>query len=300
MTTVNNRLKRPQALVINGVDAGGLMTARIQKGWDQIVRSAPDGLSVPMRDRQVQYVRGSILTQDWVEMINLLIGTVGTKVFYERRSGIAATTGFVKHTLNKPVIFRANLSFKLGSYAGCSFDYECKPADETKGIADLHTMTDTQAAPTYVTAARGGFRIESAVLGGSLSIYHVTAFNLAITIPLQKACNDGDIGYTCVDADESGLSVTGSISYQDGVIVTNELLSSRLLAAARGNLVLSIRQSGAAADKTLTIAGVEFDSSEDSSSADADFTEYTSSFEVANDTTTPLTLSGANKILTIA
>ena len=64
MTTVNNRLKKPQALVINGVDAGGIMTARILMGFDSRIASAPDGLEVPLSDREIQFVRGTVVTQD--------------------------------------------------------------------------------------------------------------------------------------------------------------------------------------------------------------------------------------------
>jgi hypothetical protein len=287
-------------MTINGVDAGGLMTARLMKGYDSVMRSAPDGLQLPTRDREIQYVRGVIETQDWVEIINLLTGTVGTKVFYQRKSGTAAATGYIKHTLNNPVIHQVTLNFRQGIYAGGGFSFECKAADETKGILDMHQMLDDQAAPTHITAARGGYRIISAVLGGSINIYHTTGFNFSITIPLQKACNDSDVGYTCVDADTEAMSASGSISYQDGTIATAALLSDRLLTAARGDLVLTIGQGGGASNKTVTIAGVVFDSSEDNADASADFTGFTSNFEVANDTTTPLTLTGINKILTIA
>ena len=38
MATVNNRVGLPQAIVINGIDTGGAMTARISAGYDTIHR----------------------------------------------------------------------------------------------------------------------------------------------------------------------------------------------------------------------------------------------------------------------
>jgi len=298
MATVNQRVKTPQGVTINGVDNGGVMTARIQCGYDVIVKSTPDGLQVPVRDKECQYVRGDITTQDWVHIIDLLTGAVGTYVFYERKSGVAAATGYVKHTLTNPVIYNAAITFTKEGYAVCKASFECKPADETKGIADMWAQLDDQAAPTYISAAYGGYRILTAA-HGALSIYHVTAFSFAIAIPLSKACNDGDVGYTCVDADLDAMAAIGSITFQDSTIATATMVAQKLAVAAASALVLTVRQGQGESSKTITIAGADFDSVEDSGGG-LGFTEYTGQFAVANNLTTQLTLAGANKIITIA
>jgi len=297
MATVNQRVKTPQAVTINGVDAGGIMTARLNYGYDNIIKSTPDGLQVPVRDKECQFVRGSVTTQDWVHIIDLLTGVVGTYVFYERKSGVAVATGYIQHTITNPVIHNVTINFTKEGYAVCSFDFECKPADETKGIADMWVPLDGQAAPTYIAAAYGGYRILTAA-HGALSIFHVTAFSFAVTIPLAKACNDGDVGYTCVDADLDAMVAAGSITFQDSTILTATLLAQKLAVAAPSALVLSVRQGQSAASKTITIAGVDFDGFDDSGGGQG-FTEYTGRFEVANDLTTQLTIAGANKIITI-
>jgi len=92
MSTVNNRVGVPQAVTINGVDAGGAMQIQIDCGYDNRPQSAPDGLEVALKDKEIQYCRGRLTTQDWVEFVNLLTGAVGTYVCYERRSGMAAAT----------------------------------------------------------------------------------------------------------------------------------------------------------------------------------------------------------------
>jgi hypothetical protein len=299
MATVNKRVYSPQAQVINGVDAGGAMSAIIDEGYDNVIRSAPDGLAVAVVDRQVQYCRGTVVSQDWIHMIDLLTGTVGTYVFYERKSGAAAATGYIKHTITNPVIYKARIAANAQGYMTVSFDFECKAADETKTIADMHTITDSQAAPTYVSAARGGYRVETCV-HGAVSIYHVTAFDFEIAMQLLKACNDADIAYTAVDAREDGMSAQGSLSFQDAEVTVAKLKCQDLALAAAGSLVLTVTQSQGATDKVITIARVIFNTAQPSSRSGGDFSEYRAGFEVTNDPATPLTLAGANEIITIA
>jgi len=300
MATTNNRIKLPQASVINGVDAGGLMSASIQAGFENVLQSAPDGLQVATVDREVQFVRGSIVTQDWVEMVNLLTGTVGSYVFYERKSGVAGATGWIKHTLTAPVIHSVRITQSIRGFITCSFDFECRFAAETTTLNDAWVITDSQAAPTYIAAARGGYRVQTTVHGAT-SIYHVTAFEFAMAIRMVKACNDADLGYTCVDADlEAGIACGGSITCQDGSITTSQLLANKLLVAAKADLVITCTQSQGATAKVLTIANTAFTSQNENASPSSDFTPFALPFLVANDPSTPLTVAGDNKIITIA
>jgi len=304
MATVNKRVSIPQAVAINGIDAGGSMTARIISGFEQKNQSAPDGLEVPVKDKEIQYVRGSVTTQDWVHAVELLTGTLGTLVFYERKSGVAAATGYIKHTITAPVIHRMRLSINKKQYATVSLDFECRAADETAGITDMHTTEDEQAAPAYVSAARGGVRIISATHGTGetlLSILHSTAFEFSIALPLVKESNDADVGYTCVDARLDGLICEGKTSFQDGGVKaeTTQLLVQQLIVAAAGPLVLTVRQSQAATDKVITIANVDFDNVYSDSDVNSDFTGYSGDFDIANVAGTPVELDGTNKIITI-
>jgi len=300
MATTNKRTSLPQGTIINGVDTGGVMTANISCGYDQKLSTPPDGLAVPLKDKSVQFVRGSITTQDWVKAINLLLGELGTYVFYERKSGVAEATGYIKHTITNPVIHRISINFSKGNYATCDFDFECLAADETKGLKDMWTLLDDQAKPSYISAARGGYEILTAAHGAK-SIYHVTGFSFGIAMPLNIAANDGDVGYTCVDCVEDNLQCSGSISFEDSSITTGALLVQDLVTAAASSLVLTVSQSQGAASKTITIAGVDFDNfSSSPSAARTGYTTHTGNFDIANSTGTPLTLDGDNKILTIA
>ncbi|MDH4203610.1 MAG: hypothetical protein OEV87_12060, partial [Phycisphaerae bacterium] len=179
MTTVNNRVKIIQAAVINGVDTGGAMSAQITAGYDNVVRSAPDGIGgPPIQDKEIQFVRGTLTTQDWVHMIELLTGTVGNHTFYERKSGVPEATGYIKHTIVNPVIHRVSLSMNQKGYMVLTANFECRAADETKGFSDMWTQTDSQAKPSYISAARGGYRVKTTSFdpdgaAPAISIYHV-------------------------------------------------------------------------------------------------------------------------------
>lgn len=298
MTTVNKRVKIPLATVINGIDAGGAMTAVITEGYENIIQSAPDGLGPPIVDREIQFCRGVLTTQDWVHFIELLIGAVGTYVFYEKKSG---STKYIKHTLTAPVIHNARINQTKGGYIVCTANFECRAADETKGFADMHALTDEQDEPSYISAVRGGWRVKTAVYD-SINVYHVTAFDFGIAMRLDRACNDGDVGYTCVDAELTGMACDGSLSFQDSEIdgVTSALKAQELLAASAGNLVLTVTQSQGAADKIITIARAIFNSVNRNSDVGVPFTGHTGSFMLNNNPAAPLTLDGANKIIIIA
>lgn len=298
MATVNKRVKKPQDVVINGVDAGGTMTAMIQFGYENILRSSPDGLEVALQDKEIEFVRGTIVSQDWIQAIELLTGTLGTLVFYESKSGVAAATGYIKHTITNPVIHSFALSFDKGGYATVAYSFECRAADEAKGITDMHAVTDDQAAPTYIAAARGGWRIVTAAHAAA-SIYHLLSFNFGIAMNIAKACNDADIGYTCVDAEIDNMACGGSISFQDAAIATSIMTVQSLVTAARGTLVITVRQGQGATSKVITIAGVEFSTGSSDSDVNRPFSQYPVNFNVSNNTTTQLTLEGANKIITI-
>ena len=302
MATTNNRIKRPRAFVINGVDAGGGMQARISAGYDQTLRTGPDGLQIPLRDRQVEYVRGSVTTQDWVHVVALLTGTLGTLVFHERNSGVAVETGYTKHTISKPVVHRVVLTIASGqgaAYALLTYEFECKAADETEGFDDMWVPLAGQAAPNYVAAARGAQRIISVTHGGA-SINHATRLDLTLAMLLDRACNDGDVGYTCVDADLDGITCVGNLGFEDAVVTEGTFPAHTLLGADKGDLVVTVAQGQGAANKAITIANVEFDSAGEDANAVAGFSGFSAEFEVANDSGTPLTLADANPIIAIA
>ncbi|MCK4958168.1 MAG: hypothetical protein KAT00_02185, partial [Planctomycetes bacterium] len=196
------------------------------------------------------------------------------------------------------------LTFARQGFARVEMQFECKAADEAKGFADMWVPLEGQAAPSYISAARGGMRIISAIHGSGgniINILHNLGFDLNIALPLAKECNDGDVGYTCVDARVDGMACTGSINFQDASIATATEVGQKLVAAAKADLVLTVNQGQGAANKTVTVANADFDNvSRNSNNNKEGFTESTGYFDVANVAGVPLTLDGVNKILVIA
>jgi NAD+--asparagine ADP-ribosyltransferase len=84
-------------------------------------------------------------------------------------------------------------------------------------------------------------------------------------------------------------------------VASSKIKSSQLLEAARASLVLTCKQSGGAANKVVTIAGVIFATASTQMSGDmARYAEMTANYRVSNSIALPLTLAGTNKIITIA
>lgn len=299
MTLINKRITFPQAATFNGIALGALSTMRIQAGHDQVVQTHPDGLQIPIADRFTQFIRGNTVVQDWSQFISLLTGTIGSFVFYERKSGVAEASGYMKHTLNNPVVHRAGITIVHRGYGSCNADFECQFADPEYTHGDVWVPTDSQAAPTYLPATRS---VEiTAGTHGPTSIYHITRFDFNIAFKLMKASHDGDFGYTAVDRIYGGIAPSGTIVFQDASITTAKLKIQDLLNNSRAALTLTVRNAAGATAKTLTINGVHF-TAPGEHAGDAQTTEpdtFSLPFVVTNDASTPLTLSGTNKIVTI-
>lgn len=291
----NKRVYRPRTISINGVDAGGMMSARITEGFDNILTTPPDGLNFPLVDRLTQFCRGTLVTQDWVEFVNILTGASTSLVFYEKQSG--ADT-FIKHTINNPIVHRARLSFNHRSYARVEFDFECKAASAADTLADMHEMTDAQTSPLYSPAVRG---VEiTAASHGTQDILHVARFDFDIAFTLFKASHDGDLAYTAVDAAYGDSAPSGTLVFQDASITSAKLLAQTLVLASAAALELTIKQSQGAAAKTVTIANVLFGSADEGPSAESkDYSEFSLPFMVANSDTVPLSFDGDNKLISI-
>jgi hypothetical protein len=299
MATINKRTFLAQACTVNGVAAGGTTVVNLEAGYENVIRTTPDGLQLPIVDRDAQFVRGSMMIMDWVHPVDLLLGSVGTLVFYERKSGAAAATGYVLHTITNPVIYRVALRITKGGMAALTYYFECRFASETATINDVWALTDAQAAPTYVSSTYGGWRVVTCVHGAA-NIYHVSDQSFEISAPLLKACNDLDLGYTAVDLNvEGGMTATGSLGFEDATVSASQLQVNKLLVAAKANLVTTVKQSGGAANQIITIANVQFNSGAMSGGGNR-YSQFSLPYEVTNVAATPLTLGGDNKILTIA
>lgn len=289
--------------VINGVDAGGEMSILIDEGYDEVSESCPEGAEVAIVDRSGQYVRGTCVTQSVSTALGLLSGAIDKYEFFERKSGVAALAGWLKHALASPVIWDIDIRLNQGSYWTATFKFECRFATAATVISDVHVLTDAQADPGLSAELKlGGQKIVSALLG-ALAIYGVKSFGFHLGLVLAKSCVGGALGYTSVDAELGGAGgrCDGSIAFQDSSVASAKTKATQLLAAARGSLVLTCLMSSGAANKVITVAGVMFTSQSTSMSGDRTrYAETTMNYRVSNSLGTPLTLAGTNPIITIA
>jgi len=288
---------------INGIDEGGPMSIVLDEGYAEIYRSPGDGNQVAVVERNAQYVRGVVVTQDWLTVLSLLTGTLGTYVYYVRNSGVAAATGYTKHTLTNPVIYAVSIKQSQGSNITVTFSFECRFATAAATISTVHAVLIGQALPAQIDPERNGWRVLSTVHGvnPAINLFHVTAFDFGMALPLARASNDAWKGHGAVDVDlEGGLSPKGSISAQDFDAATAAEKKSQLLLAARGPLIITLTSEGGAANKVVTIAGVVFiEGSSNFSSDRTKYADWTLNYEVSNDLALPLTLAGDNNIITI-
>ena len=295
--TTNNRLHAAShggatatTAIINGTDPGGLMVASIQAGYDNIITAPSDGYTFPMSDRFTEFVRGSVTSQDWTELILMYLGTIGTYVFYEKESGTQTapdetTATYTLHTLLAPVIHTASLNLAHRGRGTFSFGFECKAADTDDGIAEEWVILAAQAKPAAATAYAPALEITAAV--HTVPFYHVLGLTLNWSGQLTRFSGDGDTGYTAVDTIWGGVPITGTITVQDSVTMLT------ILANAEADLVLTVKQAQGAAAKTLTIKNVVFTNVSSDSSADGSYTAYALDFYSNSDATTPLEMATA-------
>jgi len=279
MAIVNNRLLHAAHLsdlsdvagIINGIDAGGLMSASIQAGFDDVIAAGYDGFSMPEVDRFTQFVRGSVITQDWIEVLNILAGTVSRYTFYERNSGGPT---FRRNELQWPYIHAASINLAHRGRADCSFNFECWFDNTNSDISKIWTTSDLISDSTVsdTIAYSPGLEIETCIHDpgvGDSDIYHVLGFSMTIAGQLSRASADSDVGYTAVDIGWGGQPISGTLTIQDAE------RHHTLLAAGKADLILVIKMAQGAASKTLTVKDVVFTNLDSTSNSGAGYTGYT-------------------------
>ncbi len=294
MATVNQRVHQAyhggattSTANINGIAVGGLMSANINVGYDDIITAPHDGNAFPTTDRLTQFCRGTIDCQDWAKVISLLNGTTGTYIFYERESGLATVT---KHTITAPVIHQASVSLGHRGHGNAVWSYECKAADETKGFIDMWAMDNAATAPVAITAKERSLEILNVEHGSAgTDIDHVTDLSFNIGGNLSIASQDGDVGYTAVDVVFGGIPVSGSITFQQAYETPDTIHPIDLLNNAAADLIATIKIEQGGSNKTLTILSAMFTGVQSAPSAGPGYTGYTMSFVCNGGTLTSAT-----------
>ncbi len=288
----NSRTYSPSRPVINGVSVGGLTSVAYEEGFDNKIESSGEGQAFPTKDRRGQFCRGTISCEDWVKMLSILTGTVGTFVVYERISGAAT---FIKHTFTNPVVSAVSLTVSNNKYSAITANFECRAADGTKTIVDMHKVEAAATLPDVVAAEYGGYEINSVVLG-SLAITHVTGLTFNMSATIIKSTGDDDLAYTAVDRVDDNLAVSGSLSFEAGFASTS-LISQQMLIASAADLVVTVKKAGGTAQKVLTIKSVSFENNSGNAQGKG-HTTNSANFTISGSTT--LTLTGDTAAVTIA
>jgi len=273
MALVNKRLLHAQFRqsdaatdTVNSVDVGGLVSVSLQAGFDDIITAGYDGFSMPEVDRLTQFVRGTVNTQAWTLILDILAGTVEKYFYYERESG---TSTFRMNSFRKPYIHAASINLTHRGRADCSFSFECQASDVDIGVSDLWITSDAIAlaqAPVAIAYSAG---LEIMTCTHSAAIYHTLGFSMNIGGQLSRASADSDVGYTAVDIGWGGQAISGTLTIQD----SDRMIT--LLTEAKQDLILVIRQAQGAAFKTLTIKNVIFTSLDSTSNSGPGYTGYT-------------------------
>ena len=273
MALVNQRLLHAQFRqsdaatdTVNSVDVGGLVSVSLQAGFDDIITAGYDGFSMPEVDRLTQFVRGTVNTQAWILILDILAGTVEKYFYYERESGTAT---FRMNSFRKPYIHAASINLAHRGRADCSFSFECQASDVDIGVSDLWVTSDAIAlaqAPAAI-AYSAGLEIETCT--HNAAVYHVLGFSMSIGGQLSRASGDSDVGYTAVDIGWGGQPISGSLTIQD----SDRMIT--LLTEAKQDLVLVIKMAQGAASKTLTVKDVIFTSLDGTSNSGPGYTGYT-------------------------
>lgn len=275
----NNRVLRPYhggatttTATVNGVDAGGLMTANINIGFDGIITTPHDGNAFPNTDRLTEFCRGSMVSQDWIECLNVLNGTEGSWVFYERESGAATV---VVHTLSTMVIENVSVNLQHRGYATASFNWECFAATPaTQGFVEMWARLAAQTAPAAITDTARGLEITALTHGGA-TVEQITGLSFNIGGTISKASHDGDQSYNVVERIQGGVPVSGTLTTQDLGAAIGLLDASGLA----DDIVVTVKQSQAATAKTLTILDAQFTNlSTTSDTTSSGYTEYSLDF----------------------
>jgi len=277
-------------LNINGVSSGGLVLAEVKAGYDTVLTPTYDGLLFGLPDRMIQYVRGSISSEDIESAINVLNGTLGTYTVYEKEWGLSTYT---KHVITNPVIYALALNYVEAGLSTVQWLFECKAADGDKTCKDMCVSTATQEKPAYLGSDRAT-RI-TGVKHGEVAINHVKEVTVNMAGLLLKDSSDGDIGYTAVSAERWGI--TGSVRFLDAAVAESVQKNIDLLDDSVGDLEVTMLDFGGGGSAAHTIANVLFTEVSANKGGDGKIQEFTADFVVTDDTETPLTLSTAITIV---
>lgn len=281
----------------------GADTLTAKSGYRQVT-SNNDGAYGEVRDKTYFYAEGSLACQDiggFPTLIGLFEAADNLAVLAEGKLA-GDVSKSVKLQLAHAKLTGAQLAFRQGQHASTTFNFtnSCAPAS-TKPEDEL---TVTEVVSKTITHAAGlrGVRILGAsfapAAGGTLVPLSVTGLDLNLSLQAQSLAGDNDFGES---VEVAGGSLTGTLTFNDETIGTNQTIAQRLCAAGYGSLAITYAQQVGGANQVLTLAALQFESDQHNRRA-RQFHENQVSFgclwQVGS--TFYQIATGANKLVTVA
>ncbi len=265
----------------NGQDAGGLMSANIDAGFDNIINPTHDGLIFPIPEKLIPYVRFSVQSQDVEQAIAVFNGASDDYTFYTKETGLAS---YDMQVLLFPQIHSLDINLVNNGYSSCSWSAECKPVDGTKTHKDMWASTINTEKPAFLSSNRA-VKIVSVV--GTSTITHVMGVTFSLNATLLRESMDGALGYTQIEMEN--YTAGGSVTFQDTTVATSTLLAVKLLNDAVANLTITMKDSGLAGTATYVIKNVTYTNITTNRDDSGNYVSHTANFIVSDNSGTPVT-----------
>ncbi|KPL10733.1 hypothetical protein AMJ85_05285 [candidate division BRC1 bacterium SM23_51] len=242
--------------VVNTVNVGELTSVTVVEDYLRKIQTVRDGLQGPGRhDQAGQMVRVTMVTTDILEMINVLISTPGTMVFYGKESG---KTTYAKETITAPLFHALTFNASKAGYAIVSLKAECQFANATDTFDEIVVPLDGQTAPSR-TAPERLWRPTTCVYG-ALEPAHIESFSLTLPGVLLTDDDGGYIGVAVLEKPGYG-DPTFTLVIRDSakqVAGSYDIGTALMQAAALESLVVGFEGVGSVEDQELTLRNAQF------------------------------------------
>jgi len=302
----NKRVFQAQALTVNGVAVAGLSRISIDASYRDIIRSRPDGaVGVEDVDRTGLVFNVTIECTDVTKVNELLASTPGTLMFYARESGAAT---YHKYTTAGSicVLHGADLRFAKNADAVMTLRGRLAVTSGTSDLKDIFVVDDAEAAGTLVYPVRlqrpntASYDPDGAA--AAIAPLHLESLDMSIDAVVIDDYADADIAVTACDVVGWNPLRTSLVhkdaSMQSGTAPQRDI-TGEIMNAARGVLTVVLLGRGGAANKTLTINNLLFNS------ARPDFGAEYATFTLAGESgwkngATVYQMNSATKLFSIA
>jgi len=250
----NQRTFQAQALVLNGVAAGGLASMSFEARFTPL-ESTPDGaIGTEDVDRHSLDVNVNIQCTDVAKVNAILDAAVGNTTFSGKESG--ATT-WHNYTVAGIVITGCSLDLRKGADATLGLTGKVRFATPAADLDEVILLTGAVGTPPTLTYPARLYRPNTASFDpdgapAAIAPIHVESVALALAANVISDSNDADVGMTAVDI-AGWRSLQTTLVYRDAKAVSPSHITAQLLAAVRGNLTVSLLGRGGAANKVLTV-----------------------------------------------